>query len=65
MDKHEVSSLLITTPPNVKAHDMNLRCKLFYAHDIISSSGKKYIVSQMCGQQSNTQADILNQMTSI
>ena len=46
-------------------YEMNERCQLFYAHDKVSSSGKKYIVSQMCGQQSNTQLDIYNQMTTV
>lgn len=44
---------------------MNSRSKLFYAHDMVFSSGKKYIVSQMCGQQSNTQLDIYNIMSTV
>ena len=51
------------TPINGKLYDMNVRSKLFYAHDLMSSSGKKFIVSQMCGQQSSTQVDIYNKMS--
>ena len=42
---------------NVNRYKMNNRTMIFYAHDIVSS-GKKYIVSQMCSNQDKMQDEI-------